>query len=362
MNSTETRSNLDDQSLTVREWRDRRRWNSFVESADGPVYTTWEWGEMCRERGHEPIFLGATAGGDLVGALPLVSMQSLLFGDKLVSMPFCEYGSVLTDGRASDPDVVRETLFERARQLADERGVDFLSIRGSPDFGTVDGYDRKQRFVTFEVPLTDGPDAVWERYTSFRREHVQQALDSDVTTRVGTELSDLRTFYGLYLETMRGHGSPPLSFGAFRRLWETLGQDDHMRLTLAEIDGMAINANIDFVFGSDVYQWKAVSDYDYRDLDGGSLLNWEAMEWAAEAGYDRYHFGRTREGSGVYMFKKGFGGEKTWLTDYHYWPDGEETLPDAESDRYDQIKRVWKRLPLPVTRLLGPHIRNQISL
>lgn len=361
MTSTQTRRERDDESVTVREWTDRRRWNGFLEVADGPVYATWEWIEMCRARGHEPICLGATEAGDLVGVLPLIRMESLVFGDRLVSMPFSEYGSVVTHERASDEDAVQRALFERARRLADEYGVDFVSLRGR-EAGDVPGYERKQRFVTFEVPLSEGSEAVWDGYTDFRRDCVEEARDTDLTCRVGDSLSDLQAFYDLYLQTMRGHGSPPLSFAAFRRLWETLGQNGNMRLSLAELDGEAVNAHIDFAFGDDVYQWKVVSDYDYRDLDGGSLLNWQGMEWAANAGYDRYHFGRTREGSGVYMFKKGFGGEKTWLTDYHYFPDGDGELPDPESDRYDKIKQAWRKLPIPVTRIVGPPVRNQISL
>jgi len=63
-----------------------------------------------------------------------------------------------------------------------------------------------------------------------------------------------------------------------------------------------------------------VSDYEYRDLNGGSLALWKSLQWAANNGYDTYDFGRTREGTGVYMFKKSFGGVKTWYDDYHYFP------------------------------------------
>ena len=37
-------------------------------------------------------------------------------------------------------------------------------------------------------------------------------------------------------------------------------------------------------------------------------------------------------------------------------------LPHPETDSYGLAKRVWRRLPLRLTRLLGPPIRKNISL
>lgn len=349
--------------IDIRSWDDPGSWNEFVLENDGPLFATWDWGTACAAYGHDRVYLGATHDGDLVGVLPMIYIRSRLFGDKLVSMPFSEYGSVIIDPDAEAGAAAQRRLLAATRELADDLDVDFVSLRGR-DLGSADGYERKQRWVSFRHSLTKGVDAVWDDLdsTSRRGYHVRQARENDLTCREGDTIDDLKEFYHLYLMTMRGHGSPALSFGFFRRLWEDLHEAGHMRLYLVENDGDPINSVIDFAYGKQVYHWKPVSDYEYRDLDGGSLILWEAIKRSAEDGYETYNLGRTREGSGVYTFKKSFGGRKVRLTDHHYWPNDDGELPHPEADSYEHLKRVWRRLPLAVTKIVGPPIRKNVSL
>ena len=46
---------------------------------------------------HKPIYLIAKEDGEMKGVLPLFLMQSMLFGKKLVSVPFAPYGGVCAD-------------------------------------------------------------------------------------------------------------------------------------------------------------------------------------------------------------------------------------------------------------------------
>jgi lipid II:glycine glycyltransferase (peptidoglycan interpeptide bridge formation enzyme) len=126
--------------------------------------------------------------------------------------------------------------------------------------------------------------------------------------------------------------------------------------------GEIINGIMNFSNGSTVHQWGVITDYEYRDLNGGSYLLWKSLERAADQGYSKYDLGRTREGTGVYMFKKSFGGEKVWYDDLHYFPNGDGELPHPENETYEPLKQVWRQLPIPVTKIIGPSLRNKISL
>ncbi|MFC7047038.1 GNAT family N-acetyltransferase [Halobacteriaceae archaeon GCM10025711] len=347
--------------VSVERCDDPDEWNSFVERHRGPIFTRWEWGTACEAYGHERVFLGARDGDDLVGVLPLVHVRSVLFGDELVSVPFCSRGSVVAAEAHGAADQVERALLDRASELADERGVDFLSLRGR-ELDAPAAYEHRQRWVTFEVPTGDGADAVWDALDGNRRNHVRQGQENDLDVRIGDSIEDLEEFYRLYLQSMRGHGSPPHSFGWFRRLWEAFHGDGHLLLFLVEKDGTTVNASIELPHAGRVHGYKGVSDYEYRDLDGGSLIQWKALEWAAENDYDAYDFGRTREGTGVYTYKKSWGGEKVGLDDYHYFPGGEGELPSVDNERYEPLKRMWRRVPLSVTRVVGPRIRRGISL
>lgn len=346
--------------LTVADCEDPDAWNAFVERSGGPPFSLWGWGEATESYGHESWRLVAREGDEILGALPLHLLRSRLFGTKLVSPPFGERGSVIVGARR--PDDASERLLERTRALADELGVDFVSLRGC-DLGECRHFEKRNRFVTIRTPVGAGPESAWDGMRGSRQRQVRQARENEaLEVATGESLSDLREFYRLHLRSMRGHGTPPHSFRFFRILWDRLGRAGHLTLRLVRKDGEAINGIIDLAAGSTVYQWGVVSDYEFRELNGGSLLTWKSLAWAAENGYDAYEFGRTREGSGVYIFKKSFGGSKTWYDDYHYFPGGGGCLPNPEKDAYEPVKRVWRRLPLALTRAVGPRIRRSISL
>jgi len=357
----ETQTTRTADSITVERCPDAATWNQFVTRMDGPPFAHSGWGRACETYGHEPIYLVAREGGRILAGIALVALQSRLFGSKLVSPPFAERGSIL--GGQSTPDRARVALLERTAALAEDRNVDFVSLRGR-ELPAVGDFERNERFVTFVADVDSDPETVWDRIKPSRQRQIRQAReDPELRYEAGDSITDLRDYYELHLRSMRGHGTPPHSFAFFRTLWEDFAPDDNLHLGLIRNDDRLVNGILELELGSTVHQWGVVTDYEYRDRNGGSLLLWRSLERAAAAQHRMaYDFGRTREGSGVYMFKKSFGGSKVRYPDLHYFPDETETLPHPNKDRYELPKRVWRRLPLPVTRLVGPTIRGGISL
>ncbi|ADJ14075.1 lipid II:glycine glycyltransferase FemX [Halalkalicoccus jeotgali] len=343
--------------MKITKLTDADRWEEFVRENNGPVFDSWTWGKLCEECGHRTYFWGVEEDGELLACLPLVYMRSRLFGDQLVSMPYSAYGSVVSAPDA--PEEAVHLLLEPVRDLADELDVDLVSLRGR-DLGDPPGFERAERFVTFDIPLTGDPEDAWDALDGSTRNHVRKAEKNGVEYRRATSKADLRRYYDLYLKNMRAFGSPPYSFSFFTYLWEELGEG--MVVELALKDDHLINGQIRFPYGDRCFDWGGVSDYEYRDLQGGSFLLWNAIERACEAGYGTYTLGRTREGTGVYSFKKSWGGQKVRFADYHYSPNGSIDLPDPDDEKYDRLKDVWERLPLKVTELVGPPIRRDISL
>ncbi|WP_262177324.1 GNAT family N-acetyltransferase [Haloarcula laminariae] len=351
------------EQYTVDECDDRRAWNEFVDRNDGPAYNHWGWSDAVASYGHDRWHLVARerASDEIAAALPLYHVESRLFGSKLLSPAFAERGGIVC-AETAQASKARRLLLEQTKRLAAELGVDYVSLRGDRDTDAAE-FDVKNRYVTFRRATDVGADAVWEGVRDSRQRQITQAADNDALEfRVADSMADLKTYYRLYLRTMHRHGSPAHSFEFFETLWDRMQADGHFRLSLILHEGEAINGMVDLSLGSTVYQWGVVNNYDYRDLNGGSLLLWKSLERAAEDGFDAYEFGRTREGSGVYMFKKSFGGTKTWYDDVHYFPGETVDLPDPEADKYERAKEVWKRLPLTVTRVVGPQVRKQIGI
>ncbi|WP_162991386.1 GNAT family N-acetyltransferase [Halostella salina] len=337
------------------------RWKP-VERAGSTVYSTWEWGTICEEFGHERYYLGIVENDELVAGVPLMHVESRLFGSELVSMPYAPYGAFYLSEELADPDEYRDRLLADVRRLSDALGVTQMTIRGNEIESALDDIRHTSRFVTFERDLSEGVEEAWESVSSRFRRSVRKARKNGVRVERGFDSSAFDAYYEMYLDNMRYYGTPPYSRRFFRNVHEYLGREGAFEMYLAyDPDGKPINGVTVFLSGSKAIYWTGVSDHEYRDLNGGSLLLWEAITDSCARDFPVFDLGRTREGTGVYDYKKGIG-EPVDLVDTHYAPDGDLDLTDPANDSYEKYKRVWQQLPLRATEYVGPHIRKRLSL
>jgi len=97
--------------------------------------------------GHKTYFLYVETDGKITGILPLVHINSLLFGNTLVSIAPCVYGGIV----ASDDQSYLE-LDKEACLLAEELGVDCLEMRNRVQKTPKRPY--KELYVTFRKNWT----------------------------------------------------------------------------------------------------------------------------------------------------------------------------------------------------------------
>jgi serine/alanine adding enzyme len=93
------------------------------------------------------------------------------------------------------------------------------------------------------------------------------------------------------------------------------------------------------------------------------LLYWAMLEYACEQGYKKFDFGRSTVDEGTYRFKEQWGAKPVPLYWYRFGRDGQVGSGAATNGRMmSRASEYWKRLPVPVSRVLGPKIRQYISL
>jgi hypothetical protein len=83
---------------------------------------------------------------------------------------------------------------------------------------------------------------------------------------------------------------------------------------------------------------------------------------AAGGGATEFDFGRSSEGTGTYQFKKQWGALAEPL---HWTSYDRERRPRSEgaylsAGRNERLARAWSRLPLVVSRRLGPVLRKRL--
>jgi len=352
--------------------KDAEEWNIFVENTcRASVFHLWEWGEtLSAIYGYQRYYLSAMQKDRIIGGLPIIHVKSRLFGNRLISLPFCEYGGPLVVQELSNQVKKQLTmvLLDAAYKLAGTLGVEYVEIRKPiaedvEELMQAHGYTSLRRYVTFQVDLTKDPDEVWANLYKTTRKSVKKAVKNGVTAKEVEGEKQLKSFYTLYLKDIKRHGSPPHKYAFFKKLYDSFQVHHKMKVLLAHYKERVIGGRIVFCGGEKIFSWNSVTDEKYRNLNPNNLLLWETIEWGLKNGYHALELGRTRRGSTVYDFKKGWGGEEIFLNEYVYFMDSKKReLPDPTQRKYRHLAKVWSLMPIILAKRIGPKIISGIAL
>ena len=324
-------------------------WDTYVEShPQASRYHLWAWRQIFENAfGLETIYLAARTANAVTGVLPLVLFRSVLFGRFAVSLPFVDQGGICADDGAS-----AEALRDRAVALARERGLSYLELRHvCRRFSDLPAREHK---VGMTLPLRASATEMWEALDRKVRNQVRKAEKSNLQGREGgAEL--VPQFYEVFAHNMRDLGTPVYA----RRFFEQVLAEPatQARVHLIEHTGRPVAAAIALTRGDQVAVPWASSLRAYRQMCPNNLLYWRMIERAIEDGFSVFDFGRSTPGQGTFHFKRQWGAEPTALHwEYCLAPGVPVPNLSPSNPRFDVAIAIWKRLPLPLTRALGPRI------
>jgi CelD/BcsL family acetyltransferase involved in cellulose biosynthesis len=102
---------------------------------------------------------------------------------------------------------------------------------------------------------------------------------------------------------------------------------------------------------------------DYSRLSPNMLLYWSMLQYACDQGFRYFDFGRSSPEEGTYKFKAQWGAKPVPLHWHYIVLDGRGMHESRnERSKYEKAIQYWRRLPVPVTRMIGPMIRKHIGL
>jgi hypothetical protein len=163
---------------------DDPRWDDYVlRNTAGHAYQLSAWHRIIASSfGHRTYRLIAEDGnGAVVGVLPVARLQSRLFGDFMVSMPYVNYG-----GPCADDDAIKGALIDEAVALARDNRVQHLEIRTVATEPT-HGLQSRSAKVSMHLDLPATPDELWKRFTSKLRSQIKRAQQEELTVTFGRE-------------------------------------------------------------------------------------------------------------------------------------------------------------------------------
>jgi FemAB-related protein (PEP-CTERM system-associated) len=344
-------------NLTIQSFSDAdaARWDAYVLAhPDATFFHRAGWRTVIEKSfGHRPLYACAVRGGEICGILPLVHVKSALFGNRLVSTPFCVQGGPL----ASD-DAARKALDDYAIGLADNLAVDYLEYRSKavtrPDWACKDDL-----YFTFRREIDPTPEGNLKAIPRKQRAVVRKAIDAEY---LRDEIDDEPDrFFHAYATSVRDLGTPVFSKDYCRNLKQAFG-DDCEYLVVASPDGKPVSGVLQFYFRDEVLPYYGGGTADARNTGAYGYMYWRSACRAAERGIRIFDFGRSKKDTGAFAFKKNWGFEPTPLY-YEYRMKPGTEMPDVNplNPKYRLMIDTWKRLPLPVANLIGPRLFGSLG-
>lgn len=324
-------------------------WNRYIESNPAAsLYHHAKWKDLIHNVfGHECYyFYASNSNGEIIGILPLVRLKSRLFGDFMVSMPYFNSGGAVANNLS-----IEQKLIQAANNHAEKIGTNHIEYR---DDIARDGLPVRTEKVNMILSLPSTQKALWNTFTSKLRSQIRRSQREETQVKIGGA-ECLEDFYTVFAQNMRDLGTPVYGMSFFRKILEEFAQ--HSKIIVVRKGKRPVAAA--FLLGyKDTLEipW-ASTIKSVNHLSINMLLYWEVLKFAIESQYRYFDFGRSSKNSGTFRFKQQWGAKPKQMY-WHYWLPKDIKLPELNpaNPKFALAINAWKRLPISITKWLGPYI------
>lgn len=333
----------------------REQWDDYVEKhPHSTMYHLFGWKRVFEKTfGYPSYYLAAfNEKRDMVGILPMFLMRDIARKKYLVSNPFSNFAGLCSDG-----DLVGSAILQKAFSIARQQNAQYIEFRqlAYPLNGelTDEPLPAKESFVTLMLDMTAGSEAIWSSLSSRNRGKVRKAQKNGLTTDLGKHY--LEDFHRILAVNLKYLGTPVHPASLYREIIEVFQE---------RIDILAVKSQSEVAAAMFLFKFKDVlsepwvaSLRQYNRIYVNNMLYWNAIEYGCQNDFKTFDFGRSTVNTGTYDFKVQWGAEPVPLY-YHYFLHRARTIPvvDAVNNEYEKYIEIWKKLPLNLTKLIGPRL------
>lgn len=328
------------------------RIEGFVRTMGGSVFHRPAW-LLAVERGTRNRARGLLLeqGGAITGWLPLSEVHSPVFGRMLASSGFAVEGGALV----ADEQAVRQ-LARGAEELATRLSCTTIELRGG---SAREGWRvRTDSHCGFISPLAADDEAQLIAIPRKQRAEVRRGLGHGMQVSVGRDDAARAVHYATYAESVRNLGTPVFPRALFDGVMDALDADI---LTVTH-QGQPLASVLSLYHAGAVMPYWGGGTFAARHWRANDVMYYALMNHARGRGCDRFDFGRSKTGSGAYLFKRNWGFDPQPLA-YSTWraPGAAPRDADPTSRRHAARIAVWKKLPLALTNRIGPLIARGLG-
>jgi len=305
--------------------------------------------------------------------------------EKLVSHPFCEYGGPLPlkvgidwDGFSHDFQKffgnkarikIHPYLGTRGCFPADLRAVLAWSLPkaeqncpslGAPRWQGENEPENNPSFPSHSISAfwiedfsKKTPEDLWYGFRKTLRKEIEKAKVAGITVAKCADRNNLKSFYDLYVATMKRHKNIPLPFSAFEFF------QNRAEIYIVKKGDKVTGGSVFLFYPPFIHYFISASDYRLRELNIGYAILWHVMQKYAGSPpfakgyggaqltphiYDYFDLGGTRKGSALEVFKRGWG-----TKEYPIYEIGAENAARKTSFARD----LWGMMPLVVLKRIS---------
>ena len=330
-------------------------WDQFVLGHEhSNVFQLSAWGKAVhKSMGHSLYYLYVEDKGEIVAVLPLIHVKSMLFGNSLISKGFSIGGGPLFNNSEA-----LSLLDEEAIKIATDLGADNIEYRQMTRCHD-DWPVKLDTYSTFRKELSADNEENMLTIPRKQRAMVRKGIKFELTYEIDQQVDRL---YHLYALSVRNLGTPVFPKSLFKELKNEYGDDCEI-LTVISPEGEAISSVMSFYFKGEVVPYYGGGGLSARKYAANDFMYWSLMEHSVDKHQTTlFDFGRSKNGTGAFKFKKNWGFEPTPLEYEYYLKDGGE-IPEINplNPKYQLMIKIWQKLPLPIAKIIGPLVAKSLG-
>jgi len=263
----------------------------------------------------------------------------ILGKEKLISLPFCEYGGPLPLKGDIKIDEFERDVLEEFKNIKIKFHPSISRISGNPKTAssTLSSHWRSDLENISKKEL-------WDSLRKTLRHEIKNAQECGLGVKTCKNPKELRKFYDLYMANLRRKKTIPYPWPLIQFLY----QNPSSELLLAFYKGKIIGGDLFLNYNGFVHYFLSASDYKYRNFGVAHLILWEKIR--SLVGKDIiFDLGASPRDSSLEIFKRGWGGME--------WPIYQIGIKRSEEGlRSSKLRNIWSLLPGFIIRKFSPFL------
>lgn len=344
----------DDFSIREIDRNEFTQWYKFIESIqNATAYHQAAWQEVIEDSFKNPTRIWAAFNKDnkIIGGIPLTFFSSALFGSFAVSIPYVNYGGVV-----SLYFNVAKKLIAYLPTICEQEKLSHIEVR-TMQAELANQPSSKKASMILALPNTS--DELDIHLGSKIRAQYKKAEEYQPQIRFG-KLELISDFYEVFATNMRDLGTPVYGKNWFINILK----NPSIQATLAVVYVQGKPVSTGFLVGHNEMleiPW-ASTIKEANVLNTNMWMYRKILDFAISNNFNFFDFGRSTQDAGTYKFKKQWGA----LPYLHYWykvlPQNSAQAPELNPDnpKFALMIAIWKKLPIGITKIIGPLIIRNI--